>query len=83
MSSHKQMICVATCLALMGTVAVATSAVLEQTAPNQPPAGKSLVVPIDYLIGPDDILTITVYGQDPTLHSGDVVVHRMARFRAR
>jgi polysaccharide biosynthesis/export protein len=74
MSSHKQMICVAACLALMGTVAVASGAVLEQTAPNQQPAGKPLVVPIEYVIGPDDVLTITVDGQDPTLHSGDVVV---------
>ena len=74
MSSHKQMSCVAAWLALMGAVAVASGAVLEQTAPNQPPVGKSLVVPIDYVIGPEDVLTITVYGQDPTLHSGDVVV---------
>ena len=74
MSSDKQMICVAACLALMGTVAVASGAVLEQTAPNQQPAVKPPVVPIDYVIGPDDVLTITVDGQDPTLHSGDVVV---------
>ncbi len=62
MSSHKQMICVAACLALMGA------------APNQQPPGKPLVVPIEYVIGPDDVLTITVDGQGPTLHSGDVVV---------
>jgi polysaccharide biosynthesis/export protein len=74
MSSHKQMICVAACLALMGAVAVGSGAAVEQTPPNQQPVGKSLVVPIDYVIGPEDVLTITVYGQDPTLHSGDVVV---------
>ena len=74
MSSHKQMICVAACLALMGTAAKASGAVSEQTAPNQQLAGKPLVVPIDYVIGPEDVLTITVDGQDPTLHSGDVVV---------
>ncbi|HYN09258.1 MAG TPA: polysaccharide biosynthesis/export family protein [Vicinamibacterales bacterium] len=29
--------------------------------------------PVDYVIGADDVLTITVYGQDP-IHTGDVVV---------
>jgi polysaccharide export outer membrane protein len=65
-------------VALLG-FALATGTVTAQQAapkPAAPPSNgyKPLTPPPDYVIGPDDILTITVYGQDPTLHSGDVIV---------
>ena len=62
-------------------VSVSSAAAQQQTPPPKPasppaPAdnGAKPVPPVDYIIGAGDILTIIVYGQDPALHSGDVIV---------
>lgn len=70
-------------VALLG-FALATGTVTAQQAAPKPAApkpaapapngNKPLTPPPDYVIGPDDVLTITVFGQDPALHSGDVIV---------
>jgi polysaccharide export outer membrane protein len=53
----------------------AQQAAPRPTAPPPVPnsAGKPAAEPPDYVIGPDDVLTIVLYGQDP-MHSGDVMV---------
>ena len=65
-------------IALLGFALAPATVSAEQAAPKPPapPANgnKPLTPPPDYVIGPDDVLTITVYGQDPALHSGDVIV---------
>lgn len=65
-------------VALLGFALATGTVIAEQAAPKPaapPPNGnKPLTPPPDYVIGPDDVLTITVYGQDPALHSGDVIV---------
>jgi polysaccharide export outer membrane protein len=63
-------------------VSVSSAAAPQQTPPPKPatppvPAdngAKPAPAPVDYIIGAGDILTIIVYGQDPALHSGDVIV---------
>ena len=62
-------------------VAVSAAAAPQQTPPPPKPASppadngaKPAPLPVDYIIGAGDILTIIVYGQDPALHSGDVIV---------
>ena len=57
--------------ALLSVVLLASQGAAGQ-APSSQVAGKS-AAPADYVIGADDVLTITVYGQDP-IHTGDVVV---------
>ena len=67
-------------VALLGFVLSATGAAAQQAPPKPTtPAGNGTTKPApppppDYIIGPEDVLTIIVYGQDPALHSGDVVV---------
>lgn len=65
-------------VALLGFALATGTVSAEQAAPKPPappPNGNTpLLPPPDYVIGPDDVLTITVYGQDPALHSGDVIV---------
>ena len=65
-------------VALLGFALTTGTVSAEQAAPKPPappPNGNTpLLPPPDYVIGPDDVLTITVYGQDPALHSGDVIV---------
>jgi polysaccharide biosynthesis/export protein len=65
-------------VALLGFALATGTVSAEQAAPKPaapPPNGTTpLLPPPDYVIGPDDLLTITVYGQDPALHSGDVIV---------
>jgi polysaccharide export outer membrane protein len=66
---------------LLGFVLSAAGAAARQQAPPPKPAPgangaakPASPPPTDYVIGPEDVLTIIVYGQDPQLHSGDVVV---------
>lgn len=65
-------------VALLGFALTTGTVSADQAAPKPaapPPNGNTpLMPPPDYVIGPDDVLTITVYGQDPALHSGDVIV---------
>ena len=65
-------------VALLGFALATGTVSADQAAPKPaapPPNGNTpLLPPPDYVIGPDDVLTITVYGQDPALHSGDVIV---------
>ncbi len=61
-----------TCVALLVTAVVAFST--TSLASPQQRAALSPTESTDYLIGPGDVLSITVYGQDPVLHSGDVLV---------
>jgi polysaccharide export outer membrane protein len=69
--------------ALLGSVLCASRAAAQQPQVAQPPAApapgqngsaRPVAVPVDYVIGPGDVLTIIVFGQDPNLHSGDVTV---------
>jgi polysaccharide export outer membrane protein len=59
--------------ALLGAGVSAQQAPPKSQTPAGNGAARPPAEPPDYVIGPDDILTIIVYGQDP-MHSGDVVV---------
>ena len=62
-----------TSVAFLGAVAVSSVVAAEQAQPSRQEAFKSAPAPAPvYVIGPEDVLTITIYGQDA--HSGDVVV---------
>jgi polysaccharide export outer membrane protein len=59
---------------LLGATTIAGVASEQAPRPQQASTKPdSILEPADYIIGPEDVLTITVYGQDPML-SGDVVV---------
>lgn len=61
---------VVTCAALVAsTSAVSGWATFAQKSTSKPPRE---VLP--FVIGAGDVLSISLYGQDPALHSGDVVV---------
>ncbi len=83
MYRHLYTLRVFTGAALLGSVLCASRAAAQQPPIAQPPAApapgqngsaRPLAVPADYVIGPGDVLTIIVFGQDPNLHSGDVTV---------
>ena len=62
-----------TCVAFLVTAVIASGVTTLASSPQQL-AAKSANESSDYVIGAGDVLSIIVYGQDPVLHSGDVVV---------